>query len=157
MGFVVGFVVALLLFCCCVVVNAPPTVCEDLVVFLCTNLSKSNTSATTFPQRCEMFCCCRCCCVVVAAREASPNGVRWFRVTFVVVGNAILSNVSGFGVVVGQQPWLRGHDFTRARATKWAKVSILPRRHAHAATPSSNNNIIHRIYYLFNNNSSTKW
>ena len=57
MGFVVAFVVALLLFCCCVVVNAPPTVCEDLVVFLCTNLSKSNTSATTFPQRCEMFCC----------------------------------------------------------------------------------------------------
>ena len=41
---------------------------------------------------------------------------------------------------------MRRNDFTRARATKWAKVSILPRRHAHAATPSSNNNIIYRIY-----------
>ena len=46
------------------------------------------------------------------------------------------------------------NDFTKARATKWAKVSILPRRHAHAATPSSNNNIIYRIYCLFNNNNS---
>ena len=51
---------------------------------------------------------------------------------------------------------LRGNDFTRARATKWAKVSILPRRHAHAATPSSNNNIIYRIYYLFNS-KRTRW
>ena len=56
-GFVVAFVVALLLRCCCVVVATPPTVCEDLVLFLNTKLSKSNTSATTFPQRCEMFCC----------------------------------------------------------------------------------------------------
>ena len=38
--------------------------------------------------------------------------------TFVVVGNAILSNVSGFGVVVGQGGGLRGHDFTEARTPK---------------------------------------
>ena len=37
MGFVVAFVVDLLWICCCVVVGASPTVCEDLVVFLCTN------------------------------------------------------------------------------------------------------------------------
>ena len=73
MGFVVAFAVALLLFCCCVVVSAPPTVCADLVVFLCINLSKCDTSATTFPQRCEIALLLRCCCVVVAALVASPT------------------------------------------------------------------------------------
>ena len=71
-----------------------------------------------------------------------------------VAGSPIFANVSGFGGVVGQGPFLGGTHFTKARASKWAKVSILPRRHAHAATPSSNNNIIYRIYYLFNNNNN---
>ena len=35
---------------------------------------------------------------------------------------------------------------TKARAPKWAKVSIFPRRDAHAAVTSANNNIIYRIY-----------
>ena len=59
-----------------------------------------------------------------------------------VAGNPIFANVSGFGIVVGQQPFLGAHHFTKARAPKWAKVSILPRRDAHAAVTSANNNII---------------
>ena len=56
--------------------------------------------------------------------------------------NSIFANVSGFGVVVAKGDRLRGNDFTKARAPKWAKVSILPRRDAHAAVTSANNNII---------------
>ena len=67
-----------------------------------------------------------------------------------VAGNPIFANVSGFGGVVGQGPFLRGHHFTKARAPKWAKVSILPRRDAHPPVTSANNNIIYRIYCLFN-------
>ena len=66
-----------------------------------------------------------------------------------VAGNPIFANVSGFGGVVGQQPFLRSHHFTRARASKWAKVSILLRRDAHPPVTSASNIIIYRIYCLF--------
>ena len=46
----------------------------------------------------------------------------------VVVGDPIFENVSGFGVVVAEGEGLAPHDFTEARAPKWAKVSKLPRR-----------------------------
>ena len=49
---------------------------------------------------------------------------------------------------------MRFDDFTEARATKWAKVIKLPRRDALAATPSLNNNIVYRIYCLFDNNGN---
>ena len=70
--------------------------------------------------------------------------------SIVVVGDPIFENVSGFGVVVAEGEGLRGHHFTEARAPKWTKVSKLPRRDALAATPSLNNNIVYRIYCLFN-------
>ena len=38
--------------------------------------------------------------------------------SIVVVGDPIFANVSGFGVVVGQGPTLRGTHFTEARAPK---------------------------------------
>ena len=63
-----------------------------------------------------------------------------------VLGDPIFANVSGFGVVVGEGEGLGGTHCTEARAPKWAKVIKLPRRDAHAATPSLNNNIIYRIY-----------
>ena len=95
----------------------------------------------------------RCCC----SAWSFPHryAMITYQVTFVVVGNTILTNVSGFGVVVGQGPWLRPHDFTEARAPKWAKVTTSPRRDAKGAVPSSNNNIVYRIYYLFNNNNNS--
>ena len=70
-----------------------------------------------------------------------------------VAGNPIFANVSGFGGFVGQGPLLGTNHFTKARAPKWAKVSILPRRDAQGPVPSANNNIIYRIYCLFNNNN----
>ena len=51
------------------------------------------------------------------------------------------------GLVVGQPVTLRPHDFTRARASKSSKVTILPRRDDDAEVPSANNNNIYRIYY----------
>ena len=63
--------------------------------------------------------------------------------SIVVLGDPIFANVSGFGVVVGQGAVLGGHHFTEARAPKWAKVNKLFGRDAHAAIPSSNNNIIY--------------
>ena len=73
----------------------------------------------------------------------------------VVLGDPIFANVSGFGVVVGLGGGLHPNDFTEARAPKWAKVIKLLRRDAHAATYLLNNNIIYRIYCLFNNNGTT--
>ena len=70
--------------------------------------------------------------------------------SIVVVGDPIFENVSGFGVVVAQGDGLGADDFTEARAPKWAKVIKLFRRDAHAAPPSLNNNIVYRIYCLFN-------
>ena len=58
-----------------------------------------------------------------------------------VHGDPIFANVSGFGVVVGLVDGLGAHDFTEARALKWAKMIKLPKRDAHAATPSPNNDI----------------
>ena len=48
--------------------------------------------------------------------------------SIVVVGDPIFANVSGFGVVVVLGDRLGPHDFTEARASKWAKVIKLPRR-----------------------------
>ena len=50
---------------------------------------------------------------------------------------------------------MRGHHFTEARALKCSKVSKLPRREREAQAPSANNNIIYRIYCLFNNNNNS--
>ena len=90
-------------------------------------------------------CCCRCCkSLFLFLANVSRSG------SIVVVGEPIFANVSGFGVVVVLVDRLRANDFTEARAPKWAKVIKLPRRDAHAATPSLNNNIVYRIYCLFN-------
>ena len=48
--------------------------------------------------------------------------------------------------VVGQGPFLHPLYFTRARASKWAKVAILPRPDALNPVTYENNNIIYRIY-----------
>ena len=83
----------------------------------------------------------RCCKLLFSfLANVSSSG------SIVVVGDPIFANVSSFGVVVAQGAGLRLDDFTEARATKWAKVSKLPRRDALAATPSLNNNIVYRIY-----------
>ena len=74
----------------------------------------------------------------------------WRSGSIVVVGDPIFANVSGFGVVVDLVDRLGGGYFTEARAPKWAKVIKLPRLDALAATPSLNNNIVYRIYCLFN-------
>ena len=50
----------------------------------------------------------------------------------VVVGEAKLTTVSKMRFVHGQPPTLRGHDFTKARASKCSKVTILPRPDAQA-------------------------
>ena len=93
------------------------------------------------PARSRGRCCCRCCKLLLSfLANVSRSG------SIVVVGDPIFANVSSFGVVVGQQAVLGGHHFTEARAPKWAKVIKLPRRDAHAPTPSLNNNIIYRIY-----------
>ena len=56
-----------------------------------------------------------------------------------------------FFVVVGQGAVLRPIDFTRARASKSSKVTILPRRDADAEVPSANNN--NNIYiYIYREN-----
>ena len=94
-------------------------------------------------------CCCRCCKLLLSfLANVSRSG------SIVVVGDPIFENVSGFGVVVAQGAGLRGHHFTEARAPKWTKVSKLPRRDALAAVTSLNNNIVYRIYCLFNNNTT---
>ena len=62
---------------------------------------------------------------------------------FVVV--AIFSNVSSGGVAVDQQTDLRTINFTKAKASKWSKVAILPRPDGLAEVPSANNNILYRI------------
>ena len=91
-------------------------------------------------------CCCRCCKLLLSfLANVSRSG------SIVVVGDPIFENVSGFGVVVAEGDGLSLDDFTGARAPKWAKMIKLPRRDAHAATPSLNNNIVYRIYCLFNN------
>ena len=61
--------------------------------------------------------------------------------SIVVFGDPIFVNVSSFGVVVAQGGVLGSTHFTEARVPKCAKVIKLPRRDAHAATPSANNNI----------------
>ena len=70
--------------------------------------------------------------------------------SIVVLGDPIFVNVSGFGVVVGRQAVLGGTHFTEATAPKWVKLIKLPRRDAHAATPSPNNSIIYiNILYSY--------
>ena len=65
--------------------------------------------------------------------------------TIVVVGAAKMTTVSKMRFVVGQGPTLGPHDFTKARASKWSKVAILPRPDAQAQVPSANNNILYRM------------
>ena len=65
--------------------------------------------------------------------------------TIVVVGEAKMTTVSKMRFVVGQGPTLRGTHLTKARASKWSKVAILPRPDALAEVPSANNNILYRI------------
>ncbi len=65
--------------------------------------------------------------------------------TIVVVGEAKMTTVSKMRFVVGQGPTLRAAHFTKARASKWSKVAILPRPDAQAQVPSANNNILYRI------------
>ena len=100
---------------------------------------------TGLPARSRGRCCCRCCKLLFSfSGNVSRSG------SIVVVGDPIFANVSGFGVVVAEGEGLGANHFTEARAPKWAKVSKLPRRDAHAPTPSLNNNIVYRIYCLFN-------
>ena len=65
--------------------------------------------------------------------------------TIVVVGKAKMTTVSKMRFVVGQPRTLAGTHFTKARASKWSKVAILPRPDAQAQVPSANNNILYRI------------
>ena len=65
--------------------------------------------------------------------------------TIVVVGEAKMTTVSKMRFVVGQGPTLARTHFTKARASKWSKVAILPRPDAQAQVPSANNNILYRI------------
>ena len=65
--------------------------------------------------------------------------------TIVVVVVAIFSNVSSGAICCWQPPGLRSHNFTKARASKWSKVAILPRPDGLAEVPSANNNILLRI------------
>ena len=52
--------------------------------------------------------------------------------TIVVVGKAKMTTVSKMRFVVGLPPTLGAIYFTKARASKWAKVTILPRPDAQA-------------------------
>ena len=54
-----------------------------------------------------------------------------------------------FFFVVGQGAELRPVDFTRARASKSSKVTILPRRDADGQVPSANNNNIYIYIYIY--------
>ena len=78
----------------------------------------------------------RCCCK--RGRQSRTDGqlllLPFFR----------MSRVARF--VVGQGLTLTGINFTKARASKWSKVAILPRPDAQAQVPSANNNILYRIY-----------
>ena len=47
--------------------------------------------------------------------------------TIVVVGEAKMTTVSKMRFVVGQGLTLQRTHFTKARASKWSKVTILPR------------------------------
>ena len=65
--------------------------------------------------------------------------------TIVVVGEAKMTTVSKMRFVVGQRPTLARTHFTKARASKWSKVAILPRPDGLAEDPSANNDIVYRI------------
>ena len=87
----------------------------------------------------------RCCCVVVALLlQNKPTVSNGWRI--VVVGKAKLTTVSKMRFVVGQGRALGSINFTKARASKWSKVAILPRPDGLAEVPSANNNILLRIY-----------
>ena len=95
----------------------------------------------------------RYCCVVVALLlQNKPTVSNGWRI--VVVGKAKMTTVSKMRIVAGQGRTLAGHHFTKARASKWSKVTILPRPDARAEVTSANNNILYRIYNLFNNNNN---